>query len=460
MNAAFENTLFRYVLVAGLPSAGLLLLCLWILEFSFAALTLVAAILFLKIVFIAHFLRSRLAYKVRSIASLLEAVSNGDVSLRGRPDENNKSMGGYFKGDAFSELIRQINNMADTLQSQRLEVKEQQLLVGKVINNIDIALVAVDENHTIKLVNLAFTRLFGSSAEKILGRSTDELNIADLCKADPNIPVDWNFPTRSGRFSVYRDSFIEEGTKHQLLLIKDVKVMLRTEEQQAWQKLIRVLSHELNNSLAPISSLSGSLQNLIDQPEHAELLKQNLNVIHERSNGIMRFVRGFKELSRQPSPERSEFDLQKAVSNACALFPKVNVNLIHEQGAFLYKGDQALIEQVLINLLKNAHESQCLASKSLNTVELPPLDIHICSNGDRITIKVVDSGTGISNPNNLFIPFYSTKAKGSGVGLSTSRQIIEAHGGELTLENRVNGPGCVATIVLPINVEFGAKRIK
>ena len=260
--ANIEQRLFQYVLLAGLPSATLALWALSHFQISWAIQTLIGIFLYGKILYIAYLCRERTNFRLRTLSNLLEAITNGDYSLRGRTRSRDASP--YSSEDAYSELVKQINQLADTLLSQRLEAKESQLLLAKVMNNIAIALVAVDGNGNIVHVNKAFSALVGKPAEELYSTSMATIGLDDLLRCEVQMPVLCDFPNNRGRFSIYRDEFIENGQTHRLLLISDVKDMLRSEEQQAWQKLIRVIGHEINNSLTPISSLSASLQKMAD----------------------------------------------------------------------------------------------------------------------------------------------------------------------------------------------------
>ncbi|AWB68485.1 hypothetical protein C2869_19685 [Saccharobesus litoralis] len=454
-HTAFDKQLFRLVLLAGVPAYSLLLVCLAFLGWSPAAITLVGLLLGGKILFLAFYCFNKVSFQFRTLSNLLEAITNGDLSMRGRLSGTPKKNRGNSENqkpdnqDALAELIFQINTLADTLMAQRLETRESQLLVGKVINNIDIALVAVNESGKVTLANQAFCLLFGGEQEQILNRHVNELQITPLIECDPNQPLDWHFPNKSGRFSIYRDHFIEEGQPHQLLLIKDVKALLRSEENQAWQKLIRVLSHEINNSLAPISSLSASLTAYVDRPDKSQKLKDNLGVIHQRADGLIKLVKGYKQVKQIPNPDKTQVNVLDWVNSVVSLYPDYSFELQLPEQALWVMGDSSQLEQVLINLVKNAFESHAIVNASSDPHQHPSIEIEALNDKDNVVVKVKDLGTGISNPDNLFVPFYTTKQSGSGIGLATSRQIIEAHHGELSLSNRGKFSGCVAEIRLP-----------
>lgn len=451
---SFENTLFKLILLAGIPAGVLALFSLSRLGLSPAVLALLGLFLFGKIFYIAFYCKRHSSYQLRTLSNLLEALSNGDYSLRGRISggANPKNDEAQIE-DAYSELVVQINLLADTLMSQRLEAKESQLLLAKVMNNIAIGLVAVNSSDRIVHVNKAFCQLFGESEEALLNASIDAVgkesrSIRDLFLCNTDLPQECHFVNKSGRFSVYRDTFIEDGKYHQLLLLTDVKLMLRSEEQMAWQKLIRVIGHEINNSLSPISSLSASLQKMAGDPNKVDIMKQSLGVIHQRSLGLVKLVSGYKELARTPTPKLVPLDLVVLAQKLCALYPEANIVFSAQAEQWWVDADAVLIEQVLINLLKNAQEAQAAKYPGIGPSAQPAITLAFARKNAMVILSVLDHGTGISNLSNVFVPFYSTKPNGSGIGLALSRQIIEAHGGELNIMNRTDTEGVCAQLEL------------
>jgi len=457
---SIEGALVRWVLIAAVPPYILLLLAVFRLDFSWAAICLVGLTLLVHISLVAYYGQARVAGHLRTLANLLEAIVNGDYSLRGKrqssddplqlsPRQPSARQSPARQEGALSELVSQINALADTLALQRLEARESQLLLGKVIDNIDIAMVAVDNNDRITLVNRAFCQLLDASRERLLASTVDQWQLQPLLATGPEQPVDWQFPRKDGRFSVYRDQFIENGKPHRFFLIRDVRLMLRSEEQQAWKKLIRVIGHEINNSLTPISSLSATLQKMVDKPERSDALKQGLAVIHQRAAGLITLVGGYRELAKQPSPKLKPLCLLSVLDSIRALCAEYPLELHPPVSPCRVNADRAQLEQVLINLVKNAHEAQLLAAVN-GPAHLPdPIVITLSQEQGRVLVTIADHGTGISNPANLFVPFYTTKPTGSGIGLAVSRQIVESHGGELSLSNRKDGRGCIARVTLP-----------
>jgi two-component system, NtrC family, nitrogen regulation sensor histidine kinase NtrY len=228
-----------------------------------------------------------------------------------------------------------------------------------------------------------------------------------------------------------------------LLFVSDVSRALRTEEREAWQRITRVLGHELNNSLAPIKSIAGTLRSVTERQElpaewKADVIR-GLDVIITRSDSLARFMQGYTRLARLPAPNRTKVDVGELMKHAAAADGRLPVELVSGPEAVIF-ADREQLEQVLINLVKNAIEAT-LTSRGKVQIGWKVAD-------RRVEMYVQDEGEGITNSANLFVPFFTTKPGGSGIGLALSRQIAEAHGGTLTLENRRDRLGCIATLNL------------
>jgi nitrogen fixation/metabolism regulation signal transduction histidine kinase len=244
-----------------------------------------------------------------------------------------------------------------------------------------------------------------------------------------------------------RTTFRQEGRAHQLLVLADVSRPLRDEERQAWQRLIRVIGHEINNSLAPIKSIAGSLESMLSRnvlPEDwNDDMKRGLAVIATRSDALSRFTTSYAQLAKLPEPRHESIRVADLIQRAAGLETRLTVRV--ECGPDLVvRADPDQLEQLLINLVKNAVEAASethgavRVGWSRTTAGTPFVEIH-----------VDDEGPGLSNTANLFVPFFTTKPAGSGIGLVLSRQIAEAHGGSLTLSNRQDTRGCRASLRLP-----------
>jgi two-component system nitrogen regulation sensor histidine kinase NtrY len=225
----------------------------------------------------------------------------------------------------------------------------------------------------------------------------------------------------------------------------DVSRSLRDEERQAWQRLIRVIGHEINNSLAPIKSIAGSLERLVARdPKPADWesdMRDGLQVIGGRADSLSRFTAAYAQLARLPAPTIEPVSLAPLVTRVAGLEQRLAVHVAGGPGVIL-RADAAQLEQLLINLVRNAVDA-ALVTRGGVRVGWTVTDT-------QVRVYVDDDGPGVSNPANLFVPFFTTKPGGSGIGLVLCRQIAEAHGGTVTLENRQPGPGCRAELVLPL----------
>lgn len=239
--------------------------------------------------------------------------------------------------------------------------------------------------------------------------------------------------------------FRQGGKPHYLVVLADLSRALREEERQAWQRLVRVLGHELNNSLAPICSIAGSLEDLMKREVRAadwqDDMRRGLRVIADRSDALSRFMRDYSRLTRLPKPELRAVDLHLLVRTAAGLETRTAVEI--EPGPSITMNlDSDQLQQALINLIRNAVDASLEAGGKVR--------VGWTKNGSWVNLTVRDEGPGIANPGNLFVPFFTTKPGGSGIGLVLSRQIAEAHGGTLSLRNRDKDKGCEAVIQLPL----------
>jgi nitrogen fixation/metabolism regulation signal transduction histidine kinase len=322
---------------------------------------------------------------------------------------------------------------------------EATTLLRKVMEEIDVAVFAFDAEHHLKLLNRAAERLINSPAERALGQSAEMLGLHELIQEDAPRLFDAVFPGGSGRWELRRSVFRQGGLPHQMLVVSDLTRALREQELQAWQRIVRVIGHELNNSLAPIKSISGSLQSLMSRtdraPDWEEDVTRGLAVIATRSEALGRFMAAYARLARLPQPRIQTVDVGALVRRVAGLETRVPV-AIEPGPEMTAPADPDQLEQLLINLLRNAVDA------SLETGGAVTLSWKLRS-GD-LEIRIDDEGPGLSNTANLFVPFFTTKPGGSGIGLVLSRQIAEAHGGVLTLDNRRPGPGCRAHLRLPM----------
>ena len=432
---AHETRLTWLTLGAAGPAMIIALALLWFGDFSAKVdwtLTLVIAACALG------FLASAREHTVRplqTMSNLLAALREGDYSIRAR---------GARAEDALGEVLLEINQLGETLRVQRLGAFEATALLRTIMAEIDVAVFTFDPDRRLRLVNRAGENLLRQPIDKLLGRRASDLGLAVCLDASEDAPLSLNFPGASGRWGVRKSNFRERGLPHELLVLTDLSRTLREEERIAWQRLVRVLGHEMNNSLAPIKSIAGSLEHLIRRdpppPDWRDDARSGLNVIATRAESLSRFMHAYARLARLPPPQKEEINLGELVRRVVGLETRLAIRLA-EGGVIMIGADAAQIEQLLINILHNAVDAS-LETGGRVTAGWREL-------GDCAEVFVRDEGPGIMNPSNLFVPFFTTKPGGSGIGLALSRQIAEAHNGTLTLANRTDRSGSEALLRLP-----------
>jgi two-component system nitrogen regulation sensor histidine kinase NtrY len=432
----FETRILLSALAVGLP--GTVVALVWIVSGPLAPVLKWTLSTLLSLVWfaLAWSLRSRIVFSLYTVSNLLEALREGDFSLRG-------SRG--TRGDAMGDVIWEINTLSQTLREHRLKAEEASALLSKVITEIDIAVMSFDGERRLRLINPAGERLLARRANMLLGRSAFELGLADCFDIEVERVEQRSFDGASGRFGIRHYGFRESGLPHHLLVITDLSRALRDEERQAWQRLIRVLGHELNNSLTPIRSMSETLKRMLSRdplpPDWREDVGDGLHVIGERAAALSRFMSAYSTLARLPAPRRTLVDVEPLLQRVVRLEQRKPVRL--EQGpAVQVELDADQIEQALINLVKNAVDATLETEGGVS--------LRWAVEGASLLIEILDEGPGLASSDNLFVPFYTTKPGGSGIGLALARQIVEGHAGYLNLTNRGDRSGCVARLRLPL----------
>jgi two-component system nitrogen regulation sensor histidine kinase NtrY len=437
----FASQLTLLSLLACLPPFILLLWVMVYAKISIFLILLTALLGGITIIFCHVMIHQKSAYQFRSLSNLLDAMIQGDYSLRARSDQGNV---------ALNELVDAINTLALRLNKQHIESVESQLLLRTVINHIDVAIIALNAQNKLVLINPTASKLLQLSDDKHHVPSLTQfasLNQLGQLNSGQSKVMSLNFGNTQGKYKVHMEEFRDAGKQQKLLFITDVSTLLRSEERNAWQSLIRVISHEINNSLSPIASISQTLKRFLtrqqDVASHKQDLLEGLTIISQRTNNLRDFVNSYKQIARLPEPKKQASSILTLVNKVIPLYRDKQVSVASSQDSQLFI-DPVQLEQVLINLIKNAVESV------QNSQQAGKVVISWQQQDKTLTLTVADEGTGISNTDNLFVPFYTTKKQGSGIGLVLSRQILEVHGGQLTLSNRPDRRGCLAVIELPL----------
>ncbi len=426
-----------FSLLLTLPAFICIAIFLYQRQLALVAALLVAAGLAIYLALVASSLIEGLVRPLQTLSNVIASLREGDYSFRAR---------GAGAHDALGELAAEVNILADLLQKQRVRSLEATALLARILEVMNAPLFAFDRQERLRLVNDAGLRLLALPSGRSLGRSARELGLKELLHA----PDQWthSFAGSPARWLLRKAHFRQDGAPHTLLLLADVSQPLREEEQAAWKRLIRVLGHELSNSLAPIKSIAGSLlarvESLGDAAAMADF-RRGLGVVESRADALHRFVQSYRRLAQLPPPRLQPVAVGPLFERVVLLEQRLPIHLVPGPPITL-NADPDQLEQMLINLLANAVDAS-LANGS------QPVGATWSLAGSNVDFIVEDRGLGIANAENLFVPFYTTKPAGSGVGLALAQQIARAHGGEIRLVNREDGEGARATVRLPLGPE-------
>ncbi len=453
----YEHRVSLYCFLVALPgllvSIVLVWMQSWTLESRLALITLELFAWWL----LALALQEQTTRPLQTLSNVIGALREEDYSFRAR---------NAVAEDALGELSLEVNALADMLSDEKIRAIEATALLQRVVDEIDAPLFAFDPASILRLVNPAGEHLLKQSKARMLGRGAADLSLQKCLAADNESLVELDLQDSQARWLLRRSSFRQNGVPHTLVVLSDVSRALREEERRAWQRLIRVLGHELSNSLAPIKSIAGSLNSRVSATamdnDVRDDLQHGLEIIEARSASLHRFLEAYRQLAQMPAPVLRDVELSKLVARVASLETRIKV-CVQPGPDVVFIADPDQLEQMLINLVRNAADAVLEVSPAAVQTKHCNLTSDSSSHPDverkvgvrwditeaDVNLLVEDNGPGLLNPANVFTPFYTTKPSGSGVGLVLSRQIAEAHGGRIEISNRIGERGCLVRVVLP-----------
>jgi two-component system nitrogen regulation sensor histidine kinase NtrY len=431
---SYQRRIPTLALVAAVPAVALAIALLWRTDWPTWARIIATVLVVGTWLVLVALLRRELVHPLQTLSNVLAAFRGGDYSMRVRAEGTDRALG---------LVSHEVNALGETLRTERLGTMEATALLRGVLEEIDVAVFAFDVEDRVWLVNRAGAQLLDRPARALTGRPAGALGLAPFLAGKTPRVAEMTFPGGSGRWEIRRTSLRHEGRPQKLLVLSDLSRVLREEERTAWRRLVRVLGHEINNSLAPIRSIAESLRDGLDggaaAPEPGDL-EQGLGIIAGRAAALGRFMSSYARLARLPPPELGPVEVGAWVRRVGRLETRLEVQ-VGPGPEVTIRADADQLDQLLINLLDNAVDAAAETGGGVR--------VRWRVTALNVEVMVEDEGPGISDTANLFVPFFTTKPEGSGIGLALSRQIAEAHGGSLTLHNRAGARGCVARVVLP-----------
>jgi two-component system, NtrC family, nitrogen regulation sensor histidine kinase NtrY len=380
--------------------------------------------------------RAKVLRHIRTLSNLVEAAREHEYNVKATHARDSGEL---------AALYRQINHLIGDMEGGRHAEQELLGMLRKVVSQIGVAIVVCDAHDRIRLVNPPAAKLLLSTETDLLGVDFSDTALVDVPLAVGPQVLDFRFPGAESRWQVSQQWYRHQGKPSRILFIVDLRQVLAEEEILVWQRLIRVISHEVNNSLTPISSLCQTLETIIargDGVEYSDALRDGLGVIGQRAKGLKEFISVYSRIARLPEAQKVVFPAARLVDRVQGMFAQSGIGRAVDVPDVSLYGDPVHLEQALINLIKNALEA--------NEGNPEPVTFGCSVRDGFCEFEIVDNGKGIANTGNLFVPFYTTKVDGAGIGLVLCRKVAAMHFGRVTLENRSDGRGAVARLVLPL----------
>lgn len=427
----------KLVLLVCIPCFLISITALYLAEISGYLIAFIIIVLTLLCSYVVVASKLNSEYQIRTLSNLIESMIDGDYTLRGRLQTN----------QAFQELLNSINELADTLSQHKIEARESRLLLERIMEQMDAIVIATDENGVVVMANASANKLVLDNPNNVSKLQLSSTLIgAEIVNATSGI-VDFSHTHLSGEHFLLKEAFLSEGKAHQLYMLTNAERLLMEKERKAWQSLLRVLSHEMNNSLTPIAAISQTMKSKLlntNDEQQKESLLEGIGIINERASSLGEFIASYSQLAHLPKPNLSAFNLSMMIDKLATLYPICKVNSLIDP-TLKVDVDKNQFEQVLINVFKNAVEA-------MNQLDEKLIEVSCKQEGVWLHIIIRDHGVGIANLDNVFVPFYTTKNKGSGIGLTLCRQIMFNHNGLIKLKNAdEKSTGVVVTLSLPID---------
>lgn len=432
---AAERKLYLLIVSTSIPVA-LFLFWLW-MDGRVPRAAIGAALLFILgwVLIVAHKARLGMLRHVRALSNLLEAVQKEDYGIKAARARDSGELG---------DLYRQLNALTESLKLSRHSEHELLQIMEKILSQIDVAIIVFDARDRVRLANEPACSLLKTSPQELSGTARADTALANLPQIAESGLIDFRFPGGAGRWQIREHQYRHQGEASRILFIADLDRVLADHEIAAWQRLIRIIGHEVNNSLTPITSLCQTLSTLLARQdgERDADVHAGLNAIAERAARLQEFISAYARLAKLPAPDKTPLAVDELAQRMTQIFDREPLTIAPFPKVTIF-ADPVHLEQALINLIKNALEA--------SSVHRGEVQLRCEVSEGECRFLVLDSGSGIADPSKLFVPFYSTKPGGAGIGLLLCQHIAANHHGHVSLQDRGDVSGAVACLSIPLS---------